>query len=96
MKKYVQRSGDLCLTVEEGRYVASRIPACKFVELPGIDHLPFVGNQDDILKEIEEFLTGVQHADGHDRVLATVYERPDGEPGVGRGRKNKGTYKTSA
>ena len=41
----IHRSGDLCLRVEEGRYVASRIPACKFVELPGIDHLPFVGDQ---------------------------------------------------
>ncbi|HWS27053.1 MAG TPA: alpha/beta fold hydrolase [Xanthomonadales bacterium] len=68
----VHRSGDQCLKVEEGRYLAQHIPGAKFVELPGIDHLPFVGAQDEILDEIEEFLTGVRHASGFDRVLATV------------------------
>ena len=68
----IHRSGDLCLKVEEGRFVASRIPACKYVELEGADHLPFVGNQDEILDEIEEFLTGARHAAEYDRVLATV------------------------
>jgi class 3 adenylate cyclase len=52
--------------------MASQIPACKYVELGGIDHLPFVGNQDEILDEIEEFLTGMRHAEEFDRVLATV------------------------
>src|SRR5215212_10097568 len=56
----IHRTGDLCLRVEEGRYVASRIPGAKFVELPGVDHLPFVGDQDAILGPIEEFLTGVR------------------------------------
>jgi pimeloyl-ACP methyl ester carboxylesterase/DNA-binding winged helix-turn-helix (wHTH) protein len=68
----IHRSGDLCLKVEEGRFVASRIPAYKYVELEGCDHLPFVGNQDEILDEIEEFLTGARHAEEYDRVLATV------------------------
>ena len=68
----VHRSGDQCLKVEEGRYLAQHIPGAKFVELPGVDHLPFVGAQDEILDEIEEFLTGVRHASGFDRVLATV------------------------
>ena len=68
----IHRSGDLCLKVEEGRFVASKIPASKYVELGGIDHLPFVGNQDEILDEIEEFLTGMRHAEEYDRVLATV------------------------
>jgi pimeloyl-ACP methyl ester carboxylesterase/DNA-binding winged helix-turn-helix (wHTH) protein/class 3 adenylate cyclase len=68
----IHRAGDACLKVEEGRYVAEHIPGAKYVELPGIDHLPFVGDQDAILDEIEEFLTGVRHAPEHDRVLATV------------------------
>ena len=42
----LHRTGDLCLKVEEGRYVADRIPGSRFVELPGVDHLPFVGDQD--------------------------------------------------
>lgn len=68
----VHRSGDPCLKVQEGRYLAEHVHGAKFVELPGIDHLPFVGAQDEILDEIEEFLTGVRHASGIDRVLATV------------------------
>jgi serine/threonine protein kinase len=68
----IHRSGDLCLKVEEGRYVASRIPNAKYVELPGKDHLPFVGDQDAILDEVEEFLTGVRHTSEPDRVLATI------------------------
>jgi pimeloyl-ACP methyl ester carboxylesterase/DNA-binding winged helix-turn-helix (wHTH) protein/class 3 adenylate cyclase len=68
----IHRAGDACLKVEEGRYVAEKIPGAKYVELPGVDHLPFVGDQDAILDEIEEFLTGVRHAPEHDRVLATV------------------------
>lgn len=68
----IHRAEDQCLKVEEGRYVAERIPGAKFVELQGQDHLPFVGDQDAILDEVEEFLTGVRHPLEPDRVLATV------------------------
>jgi len=68
----IHRRGDLCLKVEEGRYLAENIPGARFVELPGIDHLPFVGDQDAIIDAIEEFLTGMRHAEEVDRVLATV------------------------
>jgi pimeloyl-ACP methyl ester carboxylesterase/DNA-binding winged helix-turn-helix (wHTH) protein len=68
----IHRSDDRCLKVEEGRYVAERIPGAKYVELPGQDHLPFVGDQDAILDEVEEFLTGVRHTLEPDTVLATV------------------------
>jgi DNA-binding winged helix-turn-helix (wHTH) protein/pimeloyl-ACP methyl ester carboxylesterase len=68
----IHRAEDQCLKVEEGRYVAERIPGAKYVELPGQDHLPFVGDQDSILDEVEEFLTGVRHRLEPDRVLATV------------------------
>ena len=68
----IHRSEDQCLKVEEGRYVAERIPGARYVELPGRDHLPFVGDQEAILDEVEEFLTGVRHSLEPDRVLATV------------------------
>ena len=68
----IHRTDDQCLKVDEGRYVAERIPGAKYVELPGQDHLPFVGEQDVILDEVEEFLTGVRHSLEPDRVLATV------------------------
>ena len=68
----IHRRDDQCLKVEEGRFVAERIPGAKFVELPGDDHLPFVGDQDAILDHVEEFLTGVRHGHEPDTVLATV------------------------
>ncbi len=68
----LHRTGDRCLKVEEGRYLAEQIPGAKFVELPGSDHLPFVGNQDELLDPIAEFLTGLKpHQKAH-RILATV------------------------
>jgi pimeloyl-ACP methyl ester carboxylesterase len=68
----LHRSGDRLLHVEEGRYLASRIPTATFVELPGDDHLPFVGNQDAILSEIERFLSATPSRAAVEHVLATV------------------------
>jgi hypothetical protein len=68
----IHRTGDVCLKVEEGRYVASKIPGSRYVEFSGDDHLPFVGNQDEVLDEIERFVLGIQGAPEFDRVLATV------------------------
>lgn len=68
----LHRSGDRCLLVEEGRYLAERIPGAKFSVLPGDDHLPFVGNADAIVDEIEQFLTGCRHSPLVDEVLTTI------------------------
>jgi pimeloyl-ACP methyl ester carboxylesterase len=68
----VHRTGDRILPVAMGRYVGERIPGAKFVELPGDDHIAWVGDSDAILDEIEEFLTGTRHGPEPDRVLATV------------------------
>ena len=68
----LHRSGDQALSVEGSRYMAERIPGAKLIELPGDDHLPFLGDQDAVLDEVEEFLTGARHAPSFDRVLATV------------------------
>lgn len=68
----MHRTGDKDSKVEEGRYIAERIPGARFVELAGEDHLPWIGDQDSVLDEIEEFLTGVRRAPETDRVLATI------------------------
>lgn len=68
----LHRSGDHTLSVEGARYMAQRIPDAKYVELPGEDHLPWVGDQDLLLDEVEEFLTGVRRGPEPDRILATV------------------------
>ena len=66
------RTGDRDVTVEEGRWLAAQIPGARFVELPGDEHLLWAGDQDRLLAEIEEFLTGTRSAPDYDRVLSTV------------------------
>jgi class 3 adenylate cyclase len=57
---------------EDGPFLASKIPGARLVELPGADYLPWVGESEALLGEVEEFLTGVRHVPESDRVLATV------------------------
>jgi class 3 adenylate cyclase len=58
--------------VEGARYLAEHIAGAKYVELPGEDHFPWVGDVEALLGEVEEFLTGVRRGPDIDRVLATV------------------------
>jgi pimeloyl-ACP methyl ester carboxylesterase len=64
--------GDAIAPVEGARYIAEHIRGSKYVEIPGRDHFPFVGETERILDEVEEFVTGVRGAADADRVLATV------------------------
>ena len=68
----LHRVGDRNIRIENGRYMAERIPDAKLVELPGDDHVAWVGDCDAILAEVEEFLTGVRHGPEPDRILATL------------------------
>jgi pimeloyl-ACP methyl ester carboxylesterase len=52
----IHRTGDRLLKIEEGRYLASLIPGATMVELPGDDHLPFVGDQVAVLSAVDQFL----------------------------------------
>src|SRR5580692_7694850 len=69
----VHRTEDVTINVEGGRYLAKHIPGARYVELPGTDHIPFVGdNAAAVADAIEEFLTGSKASVAADRVLATV------------------------
>ena len=68
----LHRTDDAGMSVEAGRDTARRIPGAKFIELPGVDSYPWAGDQDGVLDEVEEFLTGVRHGPRSNRVLATV------------------------
>lgn len=68
----LHRVGDKDVNIEEARYIASRIPGAKLVELPGKDHLVFVGDTRTLLDEVEEFLTGTRPTSKGERLLATI------------------------
>lgn len=68
----LHRTDDLDVDVGGARYMAQRIPNAKYVELPGRDHLVWVGDADAILDEVELFLTGARQPVDTERVLATV------------------------
>ena len=68
----VHRTDDPLCPVQGARYIAANIPGARYVEVPGIDHMPFVGDIDTLLDPIEEFLTGAPPAVHIDRVLTTI------------------------
>lgn len=68
---FIHRKGDRVANYHAARWMAEQIPGAKYVELPGIDHLPFAGDTDAICDEVEEFLTGVRPTAVLDRILAT-------------------------
>src|SRR5438045_5121777 len=68
----LHRTGDRRIDVGGSRYMAERIPQARYVELPGSDHLVWIGDADAIVDEVEDFLTGTRHAAEPARALATV------------------------
>lgn len=68
----LHRRDDRIVPVRQAHYLAEQIPGARLVELEGQDHLPTVGDQDELLDEVEEFLTGSRRAHEPERALATV------------------------
>ena len=68
----LHRRGDRVVNRRAGEELAAQIPGAQYVELQGIDHLPWAGDSEAVLGEIEEFLTGARSVPEPDRVLATV------------------------
>jgi class 3 adenylate cyclase/pimeloyl-ACP methyl ester carboxylesterase len=73
----LHRVGDRSCSVQNGRYAAQRIPDATYVELPGDDHVPWVGDTTSILQNVERFLTGLWKTGAWDepepeRVVSTV------------------------
>ena len=68
----IHRTDERVLPVFHGRYLADNIPDARFLEQPGDDHLPWLGDAAGVLDAIEEFVTGSRHHVDENRVLATV------------------------
>jgi pimeloyl-ACP methyl ester carboxylesterase len=67
----MHRRGDQDSRIDEGRYLAERIPAARFVDLTGADHFVAV-DADQILDPVEEFLTDVGSMPTSPRALGAV------------------------
>jgi pimeloyl-ACP methyl ester carboxylesterase len=67
----LHRSGDRAVPREAAAAMAAAIPQARYVELPGDEHIPWVGDAEELLAVIEEFLTGARSGETN-RVLATV------------------------
>jgi class 3 adenylate cyclase/pimeloyl-ACP methyl ester carboxylesterase len=68
----IHRADDRIIPVENGRYVAEHIPNAKYAELEGEDHLWWFGDQEVLVGEVEEFLTGSRERGSGRRALMTV------------------------
>ena len=68
----MHRVDDPRIDIRHARYLAEHIPGARLLELPGSHTLPFGPDQDELVDEIEEFLTGARHAPDPERILATV------------------------
>lgn len=67
----LHRRDDIDASVEEGRYLADRIPGAQFVELDGADHFVAV-DPDQILDPVEEFLRGLETSAATELALTTL------------------------
>ena len=70
----LHRVGDRICHVGNGRFLAEQVPDSSYRELSGDDHMPWMNptGAEEILAEIQEFLTGTREAQVPDRILATV------------------------
>jgi class 3 adenylate cyclase/pimeloyl-ACP methyl ester carboxylesterase len=69
----IQRTGARHHRAAFGHYLAEHVPGASYVELPGVDTLPFhAGDFAPVLDEVEQFLTGRRIGPVLDRQLATV------------------------
>jgi class 3 adenylate cyclase len=68
----VHRADDVAIEIRHSRYLAEHIPGARYAELPGVEALDFGREDERLLDEVEEFLTGVRRPPAPDRILATV------------------------
>jgi pimeloyl-ACP methyl ester carboxylesterase len=68
----LHRRDDPIISVDASRWMATRIPGARFVELAGGDHVPWAGEAGAVVAEIRQFVTGAREVTDVDRVLATI------------------------
>lgn len=71
----LQRTNDIDVKIEEGRFIADKIPGAKFVEFPGEDHLFWAGNTNEVLREMKAFIMDVKPVENEKRLFSIVGAR---------------------
>jgi pimeloyl-ACP methyl ester carboxylesterase len=56
----VVRTEDVWLSADNSRYLAEQIPGAQLLELPGVDHAPWVGDTEPVLQDTEPVLQAVE------------------------------------
>ena len=67
----MQRTNDIDVKIDEGRFIAERIEGARFVEFSGNDHLFWAGNTQEILDEIKTFVSAMKPIKNHKQQLLT-------------------------
>jgi len=68
----MQRTHDVDVKIEEGRFISERIPGAKFVELDGNDHLFWVGNTMEVLNQMKAFILNIKPIQSYAEQLYTI------------------------
>ncbi|MFT6865993.1 MAG: pimeloyl-ACP methyl ester carboxylesterase/AraC-like DNA-binding protein [Cyclobacteriaceae bacterium] len=68
----MQRTQDIDVKIEEGRFIADRIQGAKFIEFDGNDHLFWAGNTEEVLKEIRTFILHAKPKVNYEERLFTI------------------------
>ncbi|WP_400076546.1 alpha/beta fold hydrolase [Winogradskyella sp. R77965] len=68
----LQRSNDVDVKIEEGRFIAERIEGAKLVEFEGDDHLFWAGNTLEVLEEMKAFILNVKPKLVYEKQLFTI------------------------
>ncbi len=68
----MQRTNDIDVKIDEGRFIAERIKGAKFIEFDGSDHLFWVGNTKEVLEEMRAFILNTKPKDNYSEQLFTI------------------------
>lgn len=68
----LHRAGEAFIAPSHGRFIAENVRGARFIELPGVDHFPWVGDAESVIAEIQTFVTGDRPPAPSDHLLATL------------------------
>jgi len=68
----LQRTNDIDVKIEEGRFIAERIDGAKLIEFEGDDHLFWAGNTQEVLEEMKAFILNIKPKPVYDKQLYTL------------------------